>query len=91
MNQKKPRSLFAVVHEVGHALLGHKGILNRGPSSVVAASLSSNLKRMEHQANSYAGFLMPDHSGLRTMTIDQIIKAYNVSSEAARIRWSQFR
>lgn len=91
MNQEKPRSLFAIVHEVGHALLGHKGILNRGPSNLVATSLSVNLKRMEHQANSYAaGFLMPDTQLLRRMTANQISRAYNVSHEAARIRWSQF-
>ncbi|MGB6081938.1 MAG: ImmA/IrrE family metallo-endopeptidase [Xanthobacteraceae bacterium] len=92
MNQESPRSLFAVVHEVGHALLGHKGILNRGPSSLVAASFSANLKRMERQANSYAAsFLMPDTQLLRAMTVEQIIKTYNVSREAARIRRSQFR
>jgi len=76
---------MTVMHEVAHALLGHKGILNRAPVGNKAELLSARVKRMEVQAKRYAAaFLMPDIPELRSMEPKDIARRYGVSEEAAR-------
>jgi hypothetical protein len=92
MNRGVPRDTMTVVHEVAHALLGHKGTLHRAPVGNLAERFSANIRRMELQAKRYAAaFLMPDTSDLRKMSEEDIAKRYGVSREAALIRKSELK
>jgi len=85
-NSGGKRALFSVVHEVGHALLGHNGLLNRAPSGNNAVRLSARIRAMEREARRYAAsFLIPDISLVRKMTAHSISLKYNVSLDTAII------
>ncbi|NEW92141.1 ImmA/IrrE family metallo-endopeptidase [Rhodopseudomonas sp. BR0M22] len=91
INSGKPRGIMTLAHEVGHALLGHKGILNRGPIGTKAEKHSANLRRMESQARRYAAaFLIPDTPYVRSLDAIAIARKFGVSLEAARIRKLEF-
>jgi Zn-dependent peptidase ImmA (M78 family) len=92
MNRGVPRDTMTIVHEIGHALLGHRGTLNRGPVGNRAERLSANIQRMEWQAKRYAAaFIMPDTPQVRGMSQRDVEKTFLVSEEAARIRKSELK
>lgn len=81
------RARFTVMHELGHALLGHRRTINRAcevPTKVYEDS--------EWQANQFAAeFLMPLNviRGLGLNTASKIELHFNVSGQAAQRRYSQ--
>jgi IrrE N-terminal-like domain len=89
-NVGQQRAMMTVMHEVAHALLGHKGVLHRGPVGNKNERLSSRVKAMEREAKRYAAaFLMPDTPWLRSASAKEIAERYNVSIAAATIRKSE--
>ncbi len=86
------RALMTVAHEVGHALLGHEGTLDRGPSGGRAERFSPRLRSMEYQARRYAAaFLIPDTPAVRALDATELSKRYRVSMSAAIVRHSELR
>ncbi|MEZ2349555.1 ImmA/IrrE family metallo-endopeptidase [Caballeronia sp. RCC_10] len=88
--RNEPRALFTVFHEMGHALLGHKRTLNRE----IPGREFKTFEDSEWQANQFAAeILMPveeiQRRGLRNE--HDLIKAFGVSMEAARIRVDRLR
>lgn len=83
-----PRARFTVVHELGHALLGHTRTINRA----VIESAPRVYEDSEWQANQFAAeFLMPldviRRYELRTAWAIEL--HFNVSAQAAQRRLSQ--
>jgi Zn-dependent peptidase ImmA (M78 family) len=92
MNRGDPRATMTILHEVGHMLLGHKGILHRGAARNRTEQLSARARRMELQARRYAAaFMMPNTPEVSAMTEKEIERIYHASSEAARIRKSELK
>lgn len=86
------RALMTVAHEVGHALLGHQGHLNRGPAGSPAERVSAKLRSMEYQAGRYAAaFLIPDTPAVRRLDASALSERYRVSMSAAIVRHSELR
>ncbi|SFB66565.1 protein of unknown function [Bosea sp. CRIB-10] len=86
------RALMTVAHEVGHALLGHEGNLNRGPAGGRAERVSAKLRSMEYQARRYAAaFLIPDTPAVRRLDATALSQRYRVSMSAAIVRHSELR
>lgn len=86
------RALMTVAHEVGHALLGHEGNLNRGPAGGGAERVSTKLRSMEYQARRYAAaFLIPDTPAVRRLDATMLSERYRVSLSAAIVRHSELR
>lgn len=86
------RALMTVAHEVGHALLGHDGNLNRTPAGGRAERISTKLRSMEYQARRYAAaFLIPDTPTVRTLDATALSVRYRVSMSAAIVRHSELR
>lgn len=91
-NSGQERALFSVVHEVAHALLGHKGLLNRAPTGNAAERLSSRVRSMEREARRYAAsFLIPDTPSVRRMSIDELMQRFRVSRSTATIWKSEHK
>jgi hypothetical protein len=85
-NSGQERALFSIVHEVGHALLGHKGLLNRAPSGNNAERISLRIRSMEREARRYAAsFLIPNTPIVRATSVEQICQKYCVSRDTAMI------
>lgn len=90
-NRGEGRALMTVAHEIGHALLGHEGLLNRAPTSR-AERLSARLRSMEYQARRYAAaFLIPDTPAVRRLDAGALSERYRVSMSAAIVRHSELR
>ncbi|CAN7190795.1 ImmA/IrrE family metallo-endopeptidase [Bosea sp. LjRoot90] len=86
------RALMTVAHEVGHALLGHEGSLNRAPAGSRAERVSVKLRSMEYQARRYAAaFLIPDTPAVRQFDATALSERYRVSMSAAIVRHSELR
>lgn len=86
------RALMTVAHEVGHALLGHDGNLNRAPAGSRAERVSAKLRSMEYQARRYAAaFLIPDTPAVRRLDATALSERYRVSMSAAIVRHSELR
>lgn len=86
------RALMTVAHEVGHALLGHQGNLNRAPTGSRAERGSARLRSMEYQARRYAAaFLIPDTPAVRRLDATALSERYRVSMSAAIVRHSELR
>lgn len=86
--QNAPRAQFTVFHELGHILLGHSRLSNRGgdPRKIEVFEDS------EWQANQYAAeFLMPLHLilSLKLFTPHALAAHFGVSLPAANKRISQ--
>jgi Zn-dependent peptidase ImmA (M78 family) len=77
--EKKGRDRFTVAHEAGHALM-HIGTLNRlEPSQQIPP-----YKDPEWQANRFAAaLLMPRHLVRQCTSVDEIVRDFGVSREAA--------
>lgn len=91
-NRGEGRALMTVAHEVGHALLGHDGNLNRAPAGGRAERLSAKLRSMEYQARRYAAaFLIPDTPAVRQLDATALSERYRVSMSAAIVRHSELR
>ncbi|MFC5419334.1 ImmA/IrrE family metallo-endopeptidase [Bosea eneae] len=91
-NRGEGRALMTVAHEVGHALLGHEGNLNRGPAGSRAERVSAKLRSMEYQARRYAAaFLIPDTPAVRQLDASALSQRYRVSMSAAIVRHSELR
>lgn len=91
-NRGEGRALMTVAHEVGHALLGHEGTLDRGPSGSRAERFSARLRAMEYQARRYAAaFLIPDTPAVRALDATGLSERYRVSMSAAIVRHSELR
>jgi len=86
------RALMTLAHEVGHALLGHQGNLNRAPAGGRAERVSAKLRSMEYQARRYAAaFLIPDTAAVRLLDATALSERYRVSMSAAIVRHSELR
>lgn len=86
------RALMTVAHEVGHALLGHQGHLDRAPPGGRAERASAKLRSMEYQARRYAAaFLIPDTPAVRRLDATALSERYRVSMSAAIVRHSELR
>jgi hypothetical protein len=91
-NRGEGRALMTVAHEVGHALLGHQGNLNRAPAGGRAERLSAKLRSLEYQARRYAAaFLIPDTPAVRQLDASALSERYRVSMSAAIVRHSELR
>ncbi len=91
VNADGPRARMTLLHEVAHALLGHKGLLSRAPVGNLAEKYSADVKRMEYQAKRYAAaFLMPDLPQNRLLGSHQLSEKYHTSGQAASIRVANF-
>jgi hypothetical protein len=91
-NRGEGRALMTMVHEVGHALLGHQGNLNRAPAGGRAERVSAKLRSMEYQARRYAAaFLIPDTPAVRRLDATKLSERYRVSMSAAIVRHSELR
>lgn len=83
------RDRMTIAHEIFHF------IFHRGNNIVSLEGLgrsASNLpayKNAEWQANAFAGELLMPSCKIKDMTIDEIMKEYGVSSEAARMQKSK--
>jgi hypothetical protein len=77
------RHRFTVAHEAGHAMM-HVGTLNRLPASMGKVPTYCD---PEWQANRFAGaLLMPRHLVRQCKTIEEIVRRFGVSREAAVAR-----
>jgi len=78
------RDRFTVAHEVAHVVLHRAaGMAMRLPAELLA------FENSEWQADAYAGeILMPLPFVLECRTVDEIVKMFKVSYEAARVRRS---
>jgi hypothetical protein len=86
------RALMTVAHEIGHALLGHEGSLNRGPAGGRDERVSAKLRSMEYQARRYAAaFLIPDTPAVRRLDATALSERYRVSMSAAIVRHSELK
>lgn len=84
-----PRARFTAVHELGHCLLAHKKLANRGVGQPMQVFEDS-----EWQANQFAAeFLMPLSviKTLRLYSPAQVMNAFGVSFDAASTRLKQLR
>jgi hypothetical protein len=91
-NRGEGRALMTVAHEVGHALLGHEGTLQRAPAGNRAERLSPRIRAMEYQARRYAAaFLIPDIEAVRHMSAGEMSEHYGVSISAAMVRKSELK
>lgn len=82
-----PRARFTILHELGHALLGHRRTINRTESATARVFEDS-----EWQANQFAAeFLMPLEV-IRRLELNAAFKIemhFNVSAPAAQCRLKQ--
>jgi hypothetical protein len=79
----EPRHRFTVAHEAGHAIM-HVGTLNRLPASFGKVV---TYRDPEWQANRFAGaLLMPRHLVRECKNIEEIMRRFGVSREAAATR-----
>jgi hypothetical protein len=79
----EPRQRFTVAHEAGHAMM-HIGTLNRVPANTGKVP---TYRDPEWQANRFAGaLLMPRHLVRQCQTIEEIMRRFGVSREAAAAR-----
>jgi hypothetical protein len=91
-NRGEGRALMTVAHEVGHALLGHQGNLDRAPAGGRAERVSAKLRSMEYQARRYAAaFLIPDTPAVRQLDATALSERYRVSMSAAIVRHSELK
>lgn len=82
---------MTIAHEVGHMIMGHRGVLNRGPIAELDRGYGSTA-RAEYQANIFAAaLLVPLHATVKVMTVDEIMKQFRVSKQAATIRLKQVK
>jgi IrrE N-terminal-like domain len=85
------RARMTIAHEVAHAALGHKGILNRSTTGSRAEMLSRLVKRQETEAKRFAAaILAPLRLMDAAMTREQISMRFGLSLNAASIRSEQF-
>lgn len=87
----EPRARFTVVHELGHAILGHRRTMNRESG---AAGRLKEYEDSEWQANQFAAeTLMPLGTILsrRLTNTWQLQQAFGVSHQAAEKRLRQLR
>lgn len=90
--RREGRALMTVAHEVGHALLGHDGNLDRTATGGRAERVSAKLRSMEYQARRYAAaFLIPDTPAVRQLDATALSERYRVSMSAAIVRHSELR
>lgn len=86
-NAGSPRDLFTIVHEIGHALLGHKGVLNRAPMGNKVERISIRVRSMEYQARRYAAaFLVPNVDTNHSLSAEQMARQFTVSLALAKQR-----
>ncbi|MGO4738957.1 ImmA/IrrE family metallo-endopeptidase [Bosea sp. 2KB_26] len=86
------RALMTIAHEVGHALLGHEGILHRAPAGSQAERLSAKVRAMEYQARRYAAaLLIPNIEAIRHMSAGEMSEHFGVSMSAAMLRKSELK
>lgn len=91
-NRGEGRALMTVAHEVGHALLGHQGNLDRAQAGGRAERVSAKLRSMEYQARRYAAaFLIPDTPAVRQLDATALSERYRVSMSAAIVRHSELK
>ena len=85
-SKKNPRAVFTIAHELGHYFLHYF------PSSVKFARVSECMKvpifmDVEWQADTFAAELLMPEEACKDMSIEKIMNVYNVSSQAAEVRW----
>ena len=89
MCDKEPRDVFTLYHELGHHFLKHERSMNRGQFEE-----HMWIEDSEWQANTFASeILMPldEIKANRYTSIFDLVDAYGVSCDAARIRLEKLR
>jgi Zn-dependent peptidase ImmA (M78 family) len=88
MQRNEARARFTVVHEIAHALLRHKGILNRNTDR--RAYEIAAYRQREREADIFAGhFLVPLGMLSKSMTPAEVAKRFGVSIKVAEIQLSK--
>lgn len=83
LHSNDPRARFTIAHEFGHLFM-HKGVaLNRGDGNHKAYEDS------EWQANYFAAELLAPLDGCVGLSIDEIMKKYNISYQCAALRYKE--
>lgn len=86
LQRGEPRARMTVMHEIGHLVLGHKGVLSRNEVDRRAKN-SAQIRQYEREAWRFAGaFLIPKRLAKKAMTPEQISETFGVSLKAAEIR-----
>ena len=90
-NLKKgnPRARLTVMHEIGHLILGHEGVLSRAQNDPRARN-STRVMKFEREAWGFArAFLAPKRLIEKSMTVQQISAKFGISTGVAKIRLEQ--
>jgi Zn-dependent peptidase ImmA (M78 family) len=84
-----PRARWTIAHEIGHAVLGHRGIhYRKGPSSI--DTTIPEMRRHESEAHRFADeFLAPSHliDFAQVRTAQELAARFGISQQAAQIRF----
>jgi Zn-dependent peptidase ImmA (M78 family) len=84
----RPRARMTIVHEIVHLLLGHTGTRSRSVGQDIRSKSSAIAKAEETEAKRFAGiFLAPSHLVGRFKTVNEVATAFQISGEAAQIRF----
>lgn len=86
-DKHNPRAIFTIIHEIGHAVLGHKMLRNR--LNNMERVHSRTLRKDETEANFFAAeFLVPEEIAEVTTktTAEDISAKFGVSKRFAEIR-----
>lgn len=86
-----PRDRMTIAHEIGHVVLDHRGEpKSRKPGAVGREKGISPFRSAERQATVFAArFLMLGDQVKQCKSPAEVVARFNVSSEAARIRFEQ--
>ena len=85
-SKKNARAVFTLAHELGHYFLHYF------PDEVSLSRVSDDIKipsfrDAEWQADNFAAELLMPEEACKNMSIEGIMKVYNVSLQAAEVRW----
>lgn len=88
----KPRARMTIAHEIGHIALGHKETRRRAIGIDNGAKYARQIRRDETEAKQFAAvFLVPTNLAKNFAAPSELIDAFQISSQAAEIRFGQIQ
>lgn len=80
-----PRDRFTLSHELGHYVLHKENKVALARTNEIIPAYADP----EWQANAFAADILIPMNGINDLTIDEIVKQYRVSRQAAEIQWKR--